>query len=49
MRYLAILEVASKDEAIEWTRRSLQVAGDGETEIGQLHEAPAYAPESSKA
>jgi hypothetical protein len=38
----ALLEVASKDEAIEWTRRFLHVAGDGETEIRQLYEAPAF-------
>jgi hypothetical protein len=38
---MAILQVKSKDEAIEWTKRFLKIAGDGETEIRQLYEAPA--------
>jgi hypothetical protein len=33
---LAILEVSSKDEAIERTRQFLAVAGDGECELRQL-------------
>jgi hypothetical protein len=40
----AIIQVKSKDEAIEWTRRFLKVAGDGESEIRQLHEASDFAP-----
>ncbi|HEX8693545.1 MAG TPA: YciI family protein [Longimicrobium sp.] len=32
----AILEAASKEEAVELTRRFLDVAGDGECEIRQL-------------
>lgn len=40
----ALLEVRSKEEAIEWTKRFLRVAGDGESEIRQLHEVPAVAP-----
>ena len=39
----AIIEVASKQEAIERTRYFLQAAGGGETEIRQLYEAPAAA------
>ena len=35
----AMIQVKSKDEAIEWTRRFLRVAGDGESEIRQLNEA----------
>jgi hypothetical protein len=35
----AILQVKSKEEAIEWNKRFLKVAGDGETEIRQLFEA----------
>jgi hypothetical protein len=35
----ALIQVDSMDEAIRWTRRFLQVAGDGETEIRALHEA----------
>ena len=40
----ALLQVESKEEAVEWTRRFLAVAGDGETEIRQIHEVPALAP-----
>jgi hypothetical protein len=35
----AIIEAKSKEEAIELTKRFLKVAGDGESEIRQLHEA----------
>jgi hypothetical protein len=38
----AILECASKDEAIAWTRRFLEVAGDGTSEIRELYDTPAY-------
>jgi hypothetical protein len=41
----ALIQVASKEEAIEWTRRFLQVAGDGESEIRQLHEPGDFGPE----
>ena len=37
----ALLQCASMEEAVEWGKRFLAVAGDGETEIRQLHEAPA--------
>jgi hypothetical protein len=40
---LAILQAASRDEAIEIARRFLGVAGDGECELRQLYEAPALA------
>jgi hypothetical protein len=36
---LAILQAASKTEAIELTRQFLKVAGDGECELRQLYEA----------
>jgi len=36
----AILEVASMDEAIEWTTRFLKVFGRGECELRPLFEAP---------
>jgi hypothetical protein len=36
---LAILQAASKAEAIELTRQFLKVAGDGECELRQLYEA----------
>lgn len=39
----ALFQVTSKEEAIEWTKRFLKVVGDGESEIRQLHEAPALA------
>ena len=37
----AMIQVKSKEEAIEWTKRFLEVAGDGESEIRQVNEAPA--------
>lgn len=36
----ALLQVKSREEAIELSRRFLQVAGDGETEIRQVYDAP---------
>ena len=44
----ALFQVESKEEAIEWTKRFLQLAGDGESEIRQLYEAPAFTPGSVK-
>jgi hypothetical protein len=38
----AILECASKDEAIAWTKRFLEDAGDGTSEIRELYDTPAY-------
>jgi hypothetical protein len=38
----AIIDVPSKEAAIEVTRRFLAVAGDGESEVRQMHEAPAF-------
>jgi hypothetical protein len=35
----AILQTATKEEAIEWTKRFLDVAGDGESEIRPLFDA----------
>ena len=32
----AIFEVKSKDEAIEWTKRFVKIAGDGECEVRQI-------------
>ena len=34
----AIMQVKSRDEVIEWTRRFLAIAGDGEAEVRQLFE-----------
>jgi hypothetical protein len=39
----AIIEVASKQDAVELTQRFLKVAGDGESEVRQLYSAPASA------
>jgi hypothetical protein len=41
----AIIQAKSKEEAIELTRRFLDVAGDGECEIRLLHEASDCSPE----
>jgi hypothetical protein len=35
---LALVEAKSKEEAIELAKRFLKIAGDGESEIRQLHE-----------
>ncbi len=37
----ALIQAASKQEAVELTKRFLSVAGDGESEIRQIYEAPA--------
>jgi hypothetical protein len=39
----AIMEVKSKAEAIALTERFLRIAGDGESEIRQMHDTPAFA------
>jgi hypothetical protein len=39
----AIINVASKEEAIEYVKEFMQIAGDGECEIRQLYEVPADA------
>ena len=41
----AIMEVSSKEELIELTKRFMDVAGDGECEIRQLYQDPAYVKE----
>ncbi|HET7622675.1 MAG TPA: YciI family protein [Gemmatimonadaceae bacterium] len=38
----AIIDVDSLDEAKELARRFLEVAGDGESEIRRMYDAPAY-------
>jgi hypothetical protein len=40
----ALIRVKSKEEAIEYTKNFLKVAGDGETEIRQIWEPPGSAP-----
>jgi hypothetical protein len=44
---LAIIRASSKEEAIEQAKRFLDVAGDGVSEIWQLHEQSDFAPEST--
>lgn len=39
----ALLNAESKDEAIALTKEFLAVVGEGECEVRQLYEAPAYA------
>ena len=41
----ALFQVKSKEEGVEWTKRFLEVAGDGESEIRQLYEADDFGPE----
>ena len=38
----ALIKVRSKEEAIAWTKRFIGIVGDGESEIRQLCEAPAF-------
>lgn len=37
----ALMQFASKQEAIEYTKKFLQIAGDGESELRQIYEATA--------
>jgi hypothetical protein len=43
----AIVQVESKEEAIEVTKRFLAVMGEGESEIRLMHDVPAFGPESA--
>ena len=40
----ALIQARSKEEAIEYTKTFLKVAGDGETEIRQIFDAADLAP-----
>lgn len=40
----ALFQVKSKEEAIEWTKRFLTLCGEGESEIREIYEAPAFTP-----
>jgi hypothetical protein len=44
----AIIEVASKEEAIKWTKVFLEVVGEGESEIRLMHGEPAFDAEAGK-
>lgn len=41
----AIIKADSKAEAIEWTKKFLDVAGDGVSHVFQLYEEAAFPPE----
>jgi hypothetical protein len=45
----AILQVKSKAEAIEWTKRFLKVVGEGVSEIRLMHDPPAFPAEAKRA
>jgi hypothetical protein len=45
----AIIRVNSKSEAVEWGKRFLAVAGDGESEIRLMWDTPAFPPEPAAA
>jgi hypothetical protein len=45
----AIIRVSSKAEAIEWGKRFLRIAGDGESEIRLMWDTPAFPPERDPA
>lgn len=38
----AIVQVESKAQAVDLAKRFLKIAGDGESEIRQMHDAPAF-------
>jgi hypothetical protein len=40
----ALIQVKTKEDAIQWTKRFLEVAGDGESEVRQLFEASDFGP-----
>jgi hypothetical protein len=40
----ALIQVKAKNDAIEWTKRFLEVAGDGESEIRELYEESDFGP-----
>jgi hypothetical protein len=40
---LPIVRVKSKAEAVELAQRFLKIAGDGESEIREMHDTPAFA------
>jgi hypothetical protein len=44
----AIIDVATREEAIEWTKRFLKVAGSGESEVREMYEQPAFDADSTQ-
>jgi len=45
----AIIDVATREEAIEWTKRFLKVAGPGESEVREMYEQPAFDADPTQA
>jgi hypothetical protein len=43
----AIIQVMSKEEAIEQAKRFLKLVGEGESEIRLMHDTPAFPPEAA--
>ena len=43
-----LIKVKSREEAIEWTKRFLRVAGDGESEIRQMYDASDFVQETAQ-
>jgi hypothetical protein len=39
----ALIQTKTKEEAVEWTKRFLKVAGDGESEVRLVHEMTDFA------
>jgi len=44
----AIIDVKSKAEAIEWTKRFLKVVGEGESEVRLMHDAAGFDANSAR-
>ena len=44
----AIIDVKSKEEAIEWTKKFLRVVGSGESEVREMYEQPAFDADSTQ-
>ena len=44
----AIIDVKSKAEAIEWTKRFLKVVGEGESEVRLMHDAAGFDANSER-
>jgi hypothetical protein len=44
----ALIQVKSREEAIEWTKRFLRVAGDGESKIRQMYDASDFVQETAQ-
>ena len=41
----ALIQVKSRNDAVEWTKKFLEVAGDGESEIRELYEGSDFGPQ----